>query len=119
MSYITINLNDVAHKRAYDYFFLTGHPEFYFKGQDIDFDIEYREYLVEKLSLDYDDVVESSNGSTHTVIDNDPISFKLKLDFFTDYEKNDFAIEVTGELKYNTSNNTCVFFPNNKTVKQI
>ena len=117
MSYVPVNLNDSEHKRAHEYFVLAGHPECHLKGEDVDFDIEYREYLVKKFLLD--DVVEYANGSMHIVVDDNPMDYKLKLGFFTDEEKNDFAVEVAGKLRYNTSTNTCVFFPNDKTVRKI
>lgn len=119
MSYVPVNLKDSEHKSAHEYFVIAGHPECHMKGDDVDFDIEYREYLVKKFLLNYDDVVESANGSTHIVVEDNPMDYKLKLAFFTDEEKNDFGVEVSGKLRFNTDTGKCVFFPDDKTVRKI
>lgn len=119
MSYVAINLADSEHKRAHEYFTIAGHPRCWFKNDDVDIDFEYREYLVKKLNLNFDEVAEGANGSTHIVLNNNPIDFKLKIGFFCDNQDHNFGIEVNGKLRYNTDSNECVFFPDDGTIKKI
>lgn len=119
MSYVPIDLSNDDHKRAHEYYRDTGHPECRLKGEDVEIDLEYREYLVKKFKLNFDEVAEGANGSTHIVVDNNPLNYKLKIAFFADNSDHNFGVEVTGKLRFNTDTQHCIFFPEDGSVRKI
>ncbi len=113
MTIIDIDLNNQEHVRAAEYYPVMGHPYALPKGDEEagEIDIYYREYFVNLYNLDYEAVVEQSNGSQHTILNNDPNNFHMQIGFFTDDDSTDFAVNVKGRLRYCTETRNAVFVP--------